>query len=356
MNITSLFSRDTAENSIMQTITIAVSAILIAAGLVTAPGLINNARDNNAKTDLANVAFAQEFYLADTGHYAADLAEIRVLYSGNATHVAGTESGPALTLSGGVEFAMTVASDGSSYLLAAKSESGRTFYRSSGTAKTVDDLADLDTHGLAVPTFGADDNNTPVPDVAAEITTSSLPAGERTVAYSASVSATGTGSITFSATGLPAGLNISDEGVISGTPAASGTSSVVVTATNSAGSDSKTLTLVVAPHTVALSGLLCTNTGSGNARRVTFSWTSASDGGYTVQAQRDGNWLAIAAPTASVASSAAITGTLPAPTILTWAAGTYPVRILDSEGQTVATSSLRVATNTIPAYNYLVCV
>ena len=40
---------DIAENSIMQTISIAVSAILIAAGLITAPSLINNARDVNAK-------------------------------------------------------------------------------------------------------------------------------------------------------------------------------------------------------------------------------------------------------------------------------------------------------------------
>ena len=61
---------DTAENSIMQTISIAVSAILIAAGLITAPSLINNARDTNARQDLANVAYSQDYALANTGSYA----------------------------------------------------------------------------------------------------------------------------------------------------------------------------------------------------------------------------------------------------------------------------------------------
>lgn len=69
-------SSDRAENSIMQTITIAVSAILIASGLVTAPGLINNARDSNARNDLANIAYAQSYIQADTGKYAATLAEL----------------------------------------------------------------------------------------------------------------------------------------------------------------------------------------------------------------------------------------------------------------------------------------
>jgi hypothetical protein len=69
MSLTQLLHSDRAENSIMQTISIAVSAILIAAGLVTAPGLINNARDNNAKTDLANIAYAEEFVLSVGNHY-----------------------------------------------------------------------------------------------------------------------------------------------------------------------------------------------------------------------------------------------------------------------------------------------
>jgi len=156
MNLRNLLSRDAAENSIMQTITIAVSAILIAAGLVTAPGLINNARDNNATTDLANIAYAQELYLADTGHYAPTIEElVNYTPSGSGTHVAGTDNGISigLTLSGGVEHGITVSPAGDYYLIAAKSESGHVFYRSSGLAKTSSNLADLDTHGLHAPTF-----------------------------------------------------------------------------------------------------------------------------------------------------------------------------------------------------------
>jgi hypothetical protein len=72
---------DRAENSIMQTITIAVSAILIASGLVTAPGLINNARDGNTRNDLANVAYTQSYIQSDTGKYAASLAELKTFKS-----------------------------------------------------------------------------------------------------------------------------------------------------------------------------------------------------------------------------------------------------------------------------------
>ncbi|MEV1115748.1 S8 family serine peptidase [Actinosynnema sp. NPDC049800] len=61
----------------------------------------------------------------------------------------------------------------------------------------------------------------------------------------------GTAPYTFSATGLPAGLSISSSGLVSGTPTATGTSSVTVTATDSA-----------------------SRTGS-----TTFTWTVTSTGG-----------------------------------------------------------------------------
>ncbi|MEU4766790.1 S8 family serine peptidase [Actinosynnema sp. NPDC023794] len=61
----------------------------------------------------------------------------------------------------------------------------------------------------------------------------------------------GTAPYTFSATGLPAGLSISSSGLITGTPTATGTSSVTVTATDAA-----------------------SRTGS-----TTFSWTVTSTGG-----------------------------------------------------------------------------
>src|SRR5262249_15685576 len=66
------------------------------------------------------------------------------------------------------------------------------------------------------------------------ITTASLPSGVTGTAYSATVSASGgTTPYVWSATGLPAGLNIDPaSGVISPTPTATGTSTVAVTVTD----------------------------------------------------------------------------------------------------------------------------
>jgi hypothetical protein len=79
------------------------------------------------------------------------------------------------------------------------------------------------------------------------ITTSSLPDGTAGVPYTALVEATGgAGTRTFTATGLPAGLNIAPDGTISGTPTAAGTFSVQVTVTDAIGQKaSKSLSLKV---------------------------------------------------------------------------------------------------------------
>ena len=69
------------------------------------------------------------------------------------------------------------------------------------------------------------------------ITTSSLPDGARTEPYSAPLlSATsGTGSYTWSATGLPAGLSLSAAGALTGTPSVEGTFTPVLIVTDSLG-------------------------------------------------------------------------------------------------------------------------
>ncbi|MBQ6970856.1 MAG: putative Ig domain-containing protein, partial [Synergistaceae bacterium] len=77
------------------------------------------------------------------------------------------------------------------------------------------------------------------------ITTTSLPAGKVGTAYSATLTASGTASITWTATGLPGGLSCSSAGVISGTPTEFGTFSVSITASNTAGNVSKALSLTV---------------------------------------------------------------------------------------------------------------
>lgn len=135
----SIFRSDQAENSIMQTITIAVSAILIAAGLVTAPGLINNARDNNARTDLANIAFSQEFYLGSSGEYfeldADGQPDLNPPLEGIQYSLSGSTTNHA---------ALVCSDPEPAYLLRTTSASERTFYRASGSGLTSDTLSDLD--------------------------------------------------------------------------------------------------------------------------------------------------------------------------------------------------------------------
>ena len=135
---TLLLRADVAENSIMQTITIAVSAILIAAGLVTAPGLINNARDNNAREDLSNLAFAQEQRLGNLGAYSARVQ------TGVARSLADEENiRYSLSASSTKHGALVCDAPSPAYLMKAKSSSGKTFYRSSLSAKTTANISEV---------------------------------------------------------------------------------------------------------------------------------------------------------------------------------------------------------------------
>jgi hypothetical protein len=138
-----IWLRDDAENSIMQTITIAVSAILIAAGLVTAPGLINNARDNNATNDLSNIAYSEEGYLGDTGTYTADISSTTSQDSLNG-HT--TENGTRIkyTMSDKVvNSAVVCTGKVQGYLLKSVSSSTHVFYRSSESSATSSNIADI---------------------------------------------------------------------------------------------------------------------------------------------------------------------------------------------------------------------
>jgi hypothetical protein len=137
------FQSDQAENSIMQTITIAVSAILIAAGLVTAPGLINNARDNNATTDLANIAYAEEMFMGTTGQYSSSVTQAQADSSG---FWLGKQDGLKYNLSSKVsnQKALVCSDPNWHYLAKATSSSGKTFFRVSGRSVTSTDISKID--------------------------------------------------------------------------------------------------------------------------------------------------------------------------------------------------------------------
>lgn len=72
-----MFLLDTAENSIMQTIALAVSSILVAAGMIMVPNIVSNGYNDRTKTDIAIVATAQDFRVANTGSYVNDLSVLQ---------------------------------------------------------------------------------------------------------------------------------------------------------------------------------------------------------------------------------------------------------------------------------------
>jgi hypothetical protein len=87
--------------------------------------------DKDAIGDLANIAYAEEFNLANTGTYAGSYAEL----IGNAQKsIADGGSGPKVTISKGVKIGID--SDPKSYKLYAESTTGHVYSRSSDSAST----------------------------------------------------------------------------------------------------------------------------------------------------------------------------------------------------------------------------
>jgi hypothetical protein len=113
--------------------------------------------------------------------------------------------------------------------------------------------------------------------VAPSITTDTLPAATVGTPYSATVTATGTGPITFTVSSgdLPGGLVLgSSTGVVSGTPTSAGSATFTLTATNSAGTDAKTYTVAVAVAAAAVSA--STSTVGASPASVTADGTATS--------------------------------------------------------------------------------
>ena len=138
-----------------------------------------------------------------------------------------------------------------------------------GETLTVQEGASLDTNGNTITVAsGGKLEGTPIGNgtvkIAPTITTESLPEGTVGTAYNQTLTATGDVPITWSLaseSALPEGLNLSEDGKITGTPTTAGASTFTVTATNDSGSDSKEYTLTIDPKlTVAVTGVTLNKT------------------------------------------------------------------------------------------------
>ena len=125
-----------------------------------------------------------------------------------------------------------------------------------------------------------------------------------TVGTAASLQVHGTDSasgqtLTYSATGLPAGLSISSSGLISGTPTTAATSNVTVTATDTTGaSGSASFTWTISGSTTGSCGELTAN------QQLAANQSLAScNGDYSLIMQGDGNLVLYQGSTALWASN-----------------------------------------------------
>ncbi len=171
------------------------------------------------------------------------------------------------------------------------------------------------------------------------VTTSSLPNGALTSAYSASLSATGgTPPYTWSASGLPAGIAVSSSGTLSGTPTSPGGFTVTVTVKDSTGvSASANLAL-----TISSTPLKITTTGiSPPTLGTSFSLAFGATGGappFTWSATGLPAGVAIS-PTGTLSGTASALGTSP-----------ITVNVTDSTGLKASeTLNLTVALPAAPA-------
>ncbi|MDR3698110.1 MAG: putative Ig domain-containing protein [Candidatus Sulfopaludibacter sp.] len=177
------------------------------------------------------------------------------------------------------------------------------------------------------------------------VTTSSLPDGAVSVAYSAGLAASGgSGKYSWAVSGLPDGLSVSSTGAISGTPTKAGTFPVTATVTDTAvsvavisASKSFSITIAVAPLSITTGSLA--NPTAGTA----YSASVAATGGvppYTFSATGLPAGL-------SISSGGAITGTTTAP-----GSASVSVTVKDSAGTTASHSfQLTVALPPAPTLN-----
>ena len=184
------------------------------------------------------------------------------------------------------------------------------------------------------------------------VITSSATAGG-TVASSFSYQITATNSPTsFGATGLPAGLTVNTvSGLISGTPAGVGTSSVTVSATNSGGTGSGPLTLTVTAMSpvITSSGTASGTVGTAFSYQITATNTPTSFGatglptGVTVNTV---SGLIFGTPTGAGTSSVTVSATN------TGGTGSAPLTLTISSGTGVlASHTIQISNNADDGYD-----
>jgi uncharacterized protein YjdB len=201
------------------------------------------------------------------------------------------------------------------------------------------------TSGPLTPAVSASFVVNPLPLV---VTTTTLPSGAVSAAYSQALAATGgTSPYTWAvATGtLPAGLTLSAAGVVSGTPTATGTSNFTVRVTDAASrTATQALSLVVAPALAITTTTLPPGTVS-----AAYSQALAATGGTTPYA-----WAVATGtlPAGLTLSAAGVIGGTPTAT----GTSSFTVRVTDAAARTssqalsiVVGTGVTITTTTLPA-------
>ena len=196
-----------------------------------------------------------------------------------------------------------------------------------GESLTIPEGASLDTNGktITVESGGkleGEPTGSGTVKIAPTITTESLSGGTVGEPYTETIlAATGDASITWSVSNgsLPAGLSLSEDGKITGTPTTEGTSTFTVTATNNIGSDSREFTLKIEkPAFIPVTDLelnkdsltlqengsdtLTATVEPADATNKDVTWASSDNNIATVS--EDGTVTAINAGTATITATA----------------------------------------------------
>ncbi len=140
--------------------------------------------------------------------------------------------------------------------------------------------------------------------VAPTITSSSpLPGGTVGTPYSFQFAASGTVPITWTGTSLPSWSNLSSTGALTGTPDAAATSSLSITATNVAGSNTKAFSLTTVNPNIAPT-ITSTNPITSGATGAPYSYQFTANGTAPI------TWSGTSLPAwASLSAAGALTGT-----------------------------------------------